>query len=139
LLAYHLGWISNDNREKLDAFRKIRNEFAHRAFKVTIDDPLLRPHLTTLDFGIAEMMERAGQEKSALFDCLLCQLVMLALHTFQEMLVMPAAKLMNVSPGDVARDFNDGPALLKRISLTMSGALILAAGLEVTEKSTHTA
>jgi hypothetical protein len=134
LLAYHLAWLSDSTREKLDAFRRLRNEFAHRAFKVTMDDPSLKPHLATLNFGISSRMEQSNIQQSALFDCLLCQLVMLALNTFQEMLVLPAAKLMGVSPNDVAGTFEDCPALLKKISLTMSGALVLAAVLEVSEK-----
>ena len=79
LLAYHLAWLSQDIREKLDAFRKIRNEFAHRAFKIAIDDPSLKPHLAMLNFGIPAMMDKANIDKGPLFDCLLCQLVMLAL------------------------------------------------------------
>jgi hypothetical protein len=134
LIAYHLAWLSDGIREKLDALRKIRNEFAHRAFKVTIDDPSLKSHLATLNFGIPAMMEKASIEQAPLFDCLLCQLVMLALNTFQEMIVLPAAKLMSVAPDDVAGTFEDCPALLKKISLTMSGALVLAAGLDLTEK-----
>jgi hypothetical protein len=134
LIAYHLSWLSDGIREKLDAFRKIRNEFAHRAFKVMIDDPSLRPHLATLNFGISEMMRKSSIEQAELFDCLLCQLVMLALNTFHEMLVLPAAKLMSVAPNDVAGTFEDCPALLKKINLTMSGALVLAAGLNITEK-----
>lgn len=134
LIAYHLTWLSDDIREKLDAFRKIRNEFAHRAFKIMIDDPSLKPHLATLKFGIPEMMQRDNIEQAELFDCLLCQLVMLALNTFQEMLLLPAAKAMSVAPRDVAGSFEDCPALLKKIQLTMSGALVLAAGLDIAEK-----
>jgi hypothetical protein len=32
LMACHLGWLSPDRVERLDAFRKIRNIFAHEAF-----------------------------------------------------------------------------------------------------------
>jgi hypothetical protein len=85
LIAYHLGWLSTSNREKLDAFRRIRNEFAHRAFKVQIDDPLLAPHLATLDFDIPAMIEKTGEPESARYRALLCQLVMLALNTFKEL------------------------------------------------------
>jgi DNA-binding MltR family transcriptional regulator len=136
LIAYHLGWLSDDIRAKLDAFRKIRNEFAHRAFKVTIDDPSLKPYLTTLDFALSAMMDKSNIEKGPLFDCLLCQLVMLAIQTFQELIVLPAANAMHVMPGDVASTFDDAPALLRKMNLTMSGALILAAGLDVNEKIT---
>ena len=66
LLAYHLAWLSDGIRDKLDAFRKIRNEFAHRAFKVTIDDPSLKSHLATLSFGIPAMMDKASIEQSHL-------------------------------------------------------------------------
>lgn len=59
---------------------------------------------------------------------------MLALNTFEEMLVLPAAKLMSVAPGDIAGTFDDSPALLKKIALTMSGALVPAAGLDINEK-----
>ena len=131
LLAYHLGWLSDRTRNKLDAFRRIRNEFAHRAFKIKIDDPSLKSHLETLNYDIPAIMRKAGIEQPARFENLLCQLVLLALHTFEDMIVMPAAKQRNVSPNDVAGAFSDAPALLKKISLTMSAAIMLAAGLDI--------
>jgi hypothetical protein len=48
--------------------------------------------------------------------------------------VLPTAKIMQISPADVAGSFDETPALLKRISLTMSGALILSAGLAIKER-----
>jgi DNA-binding MltR family transcriptional regulator len=134
LLAFHLGWITPENRAKLDAFRKIRNEFAHRAFKVRIDDPSLAQHLAILDFNISDMMRSVGVSEPEAFSSLLCQLVMLALYTFKDMLVLPTSKAMQVGPADVAGNLDDSPALLKRVSLTLSGALLLAAGRSLAER-----
>jgi hypothetical protein len=37
-ISYRLGWLSKEQKERLDAFRKIKNDFAHNAFKVTLSD-----------------------------------------------------------------------------------------------------
>ena len=89
-----------------------------------------------LDFALSAMMDKSNIEKGPLFHRLLCQLVMLAIQTFQELMVLPAAQAMHVMPGDIAGTFDDTPALLKKTTLTMSGALILAAGLDINEKVT---
>lgn len=129
LIAHHLGWISTSNKLRLDAFRKIRNEFAHRAFKVTIDDPSLKPHLTALNFGLPEVFKSTIQDsKRDKYNTLLCQLVMLAWHTFEDFIVLPAAQAMHVAPSDVAASYDEAPELLKKIRITLSGALLYAAG-----------
>jgi hypothetical protein len=129
LVAYHLGWISTVHKLRLDAFRKIRNEFAHRAFRISISDPSLRPYLETLNFGLPELLANAVDEaERGNLGNVLCQLVMLAWRTFQELIVLPAAKSMQVAPSDVAGDWDDTPELLKKVSITLAGALLIAAG-----------
>jgi hypothetical protein len=45
MLARHLGWLSKGTVSGLDAVRSIRNEFAHRAYKVSFGDPAIKGKL----------------------------------------------------------------------------------------------
>jgi hypothetical protein len=58
---------------------------------------------------------RASPDQSDRYKTLLSQLIMPALYTFKETLVLPSAKAMHVDPKEVAGDFDDGPVSLTRI------------------------
>jgi DNA-binding MltR family transcriptional regulator len=94
LIAYHLGWINNEQRGRLNAFRSIRNAFAHRAFEISITDPEIRGHLAVLDHGLTEMYASltVAIPTQPFKPNLLCNLIVLALRTFEQLLVFPIAR-----------------------------------------------
>ncbi len=57
-LSYHLGWVDKEQKSKLDAFRKIRNEFAHRAFKLQFSHPDIAGRLAIIDYDVPAFLKR---------------------------------------------------------------------------------
>jgi hypothetical protein len=131
-LAYHLGWISDATRKHLDAFRKIRNEFAHRAFKTSSSDPVIAQHFSTLHFDIKSVLlstfPNDKDEDMERLNTTLCRLVFLALNTFQELMIFPVAQAHQVHPNSIGAWAN-APEQFKLFSRDMIRALLSAANL----------
>ena len=112
LLAHQLGWLSTTQKSKLDAFRKIRNEFAHRAFKASLSDNSVAENFRKIDYGVTEFLAPirksldGGEDEDLLVpddqltkeQLYLCNLAILADRTFSELLVFPAAVAYQVTP-----------------------------------------
>jgi DNA-binding MltR family transcriptional regulator len=128
LISYHLGWISEDTKQRLDAFRKVRNAFAHRAFKVSIGDPQIASLLATFDHSSQGIFQEL-QSDSTFTPNLLCNLVLLAFRVFEEMLVWPVARaFLIVTPKDISGS-EDPPQVLKPLRDQAVRALLIAGGL----------
>ena len=56
-LSYQLGWISPQQKKKLDSFRKVRNKFAHRAFKVKLSDNNIAELFKVIDYNLHETLK----------------------------------------------------------------------------------
>jgi DNA-binding MltR family transcriptional regulator len=129
IVAYHLGWLSAKHYARLNAFRKVRNEFAHHAFKVSITDPAIADKLKLIDYDIRTMlgpMYNANEHDLDHFNSILPRIIFLALRTFEELLIRPSAKAHRVHPADIARGYDDLPNLLKEVVLSMANALLIA-------------
>jgi DNA-binding MltR family transcriptional regulator len=50
-LAFHLGWIADEQKLKLNAF-KLRNEFAHNAFKCSFCDDKITSLSKSIDYNV---------------------------------------------------------------------------------------
>lgn len=134
LVAYHLGWLSERTWERLSAFRKIRNEFAHRAFKVTFSDPAIAGHLKAIDYDVKAMIGSfVPVEFHDRLNNLLPRLLLLAHHTFRDLLVMPIATAHRVSPHDLAGDYDEQPENLRILARAVSAALCAACDLPLPE------
>lgn len=140
LIAFHLGWLSADTKQKLDAMRKIRNEFAHRAFRVSLLDPELKRLAEAIGYDetLVSMLEAAFEVSDGApgFPELgknrtLCKLLLLALRTFEDILVLPVARQYSVPPAAIATPYEEAPALLRRIRTASTRAILLALGEEV--------
>jgi hypothetical protein len=135
LMAYHLGWLSSERVDRLDAFRKIRNIFAHEAFRTTMTDPRVAAQLARVDYDIDEIMKssplsRVTRSKNGSY--VLAKLVMLAFHTFGDLMVLPAAKEFGVSRKEILDE--PWPKLLKDLEAAFSQALGTAAIFAPKEK-----
>lgn len=126
-MAYHLGWISKETLDRLNAFRKVRNEFAHRAFKVSVTDKIIVDQLKLIDYDIPTMLSGVidipDKDK---FYTVLPRLVFLAFRTFQELMVFPIAKQRSVSPGSVLSSYDDQPKNARVLAMTFSEALLIS-------------
>jgi len=126
LIAYHLGWISDDTKQKLDAFRKVRNDLAHRAFKMDVSDPEIASQLAAFDAssqGIYQELQ-ANLDKPFIPN-ILCDLVLLACRVFEELLIWPVARsFLMVHPRDLSM-----AEVLKRVKDQIVRGLLVAGGL----------
>jgi len=131
LLSYHLGWLSDEQKLRLDAFRKVRNQFAHRAFKVTLDDPQVASQLALLDYDLYSMLSNALPKENldrSDINSILCKLVFLALKTFEDLLITPIAMTHHVHPQHVLGTRDDQPRVVHQLGTDMIHALLVAAG-----------
>jgi DNA-binding MltR family transcriptional regulator len=141
-VAYHLGWLSPKHCVRLNAFRKVRNEFAHHAFKVSMTDSHIADKLKLIDYDIKAVlgpMYSADEHDLDHFNTLLPRIIYLAFRTFEELIVLPTAKTHRVHPKDIAPSFDDRPALLRALSISMASALIVAGVKKVPPLTPHAA
>lgn len=143
-LAYQLGWLTKEQYDKLSAFRKIRNEFAHRAFKVSFSDQSIRSLLAVIEYDLSSQFKRAnevfgqmGIEGFAEISSLpretlnLCQLAVLAIRTFEDMLVLPTAIGHRVQPNSVLKSSKKTLELRKDLVSTF---VVLAGSRQLRDK-----
>jgi hypothetical protein len=123
-LSYHLGWLSQSQKEKLDAFRKIRNEFAHRALKVKFSDHKISHLFNIIDYDVLSFIniirnakteegERVDGDMIAINDMTkeilnLCTMVLLIMYTYLEYLLLPVALSFKVDSADLRSSFDHG-------------------------------
>lgn len=140
-LAYHLGWLRPEQRQKLTAFQKIRNAFAHKAFRVRFSDPDIANRLDFISYDLENMVNAmrsslADEERDIIptYDKIttehryLCNFVMLFWHTVKDFLVLPAALVNQVEPAHVVGGFDDAPKVLKKINLVVADAILYIIG-----------
>lgn len=137
-LCYQLGWLSGDTASRLRTFKGIRNDFAHRAFRMKLSDPSARGKFAHIggkvddyisvarealreDDGASALME-SDQIDPALHN--LCALAVLADDTFRDLIVRPIALSHNVDPRAFERGFDDSPKLLVTLTRQLSAALL---------------
>jgi DNA-binding MltR family transcriptional regulator len=127
LIAYHLGWLDETQKNKLEAFRKLRNIFAHRASKIRIDDPEAAPLMSVIDYAPSGMFERIAQAVPTItFTAnLLCNLVALALSTFEQLIAFPIARTYHIDPADLLEHATQ-PVLVKRVRHILVKCLLIA-------------
>lgn len=135
LLAYQLGWLEKSQVTALSAFRKIRNAFAHRAFKISMSDQKIRDHFRAIEFDFDNMVAATNKASLKYADpalmsfadapervANLAKLAALAHRTFQDLLVLPHANFHRVSPGSITGEFGKSTKvseLLSKSSETM--------------------
>lgn len=133
LIMKHLGWISPASANNLNRWRKIRNEFAHRAYKTSFEDQKIKDlwsqiaadpssvfkALAGSNFGTRELEALPDAEQR------LTKLVMFATGVFEELLLGPIARSWAVAPGDVvAGKWEDLPGPAKQLWENSSGAIV---------------
>ncbi len=126
LIAYHLGWLSGHQKRRLDAFRKIRNEFAHGAFKVTFADPHIASYRAAIDYSSTGIFERINKNVPTItiVPSVLANLIVLAMRTFEELLTLPVAKSYNVHPRDILYPIDKQPELVSRVLKALIACLL---------------
>jgi DNA-binding MltR family transcriptional regulator len=120
-LSYHLGWLSLKQKKKLDAFKKIRNEFAHRAFKVRLADKAMAAHMATINYDLRSFLKPLRSvltDEGAPLRIIpdgeitksqenISNLAFLTFYTFIELLILPTANLFHVDPAHIAHPFSE--------------------------------
>lgn len=130
-IAYHLGWITARQKVRLDAFRKVRNEFAHRAFKISMADPVVADKLKLIDYDLPAMFGKVFPANVRLsgLSSLLCRLIFLTHETCVELLVSPSARAHRVSVDAILSTFDDSPELIRKVRRAFSAALVDVGGV----------
>lgn len=147
LIAFHLGWLSPELKEQLDALRRIRNAFGHRAFKVSFEDQEIISQWARIDNGVRRYVEyvvpRMGDFPAYSFDELpkhrarLCEFAMLARRTFEELIILPVAQSFKVDPTHIAKNFDDQPELFGRLGRAFGEAMLHCLQREGSEVPPH--
>lgn len=124
LVCHHLGWISADQKNKLDAFRKLRNKFAHRAFEVSLGDEDISKLIKSIEYPIENSVDMTAQSISEYrlpsFSELtenqrfLCQIAKLGHQTIWELIVLPRAQRHHIDPGSI-EEGDKSPVLLHEL------------------------
>jgi DNA-binding MltR family transcriptional regulator len=127
LIAYHLGWLSNDQKNRLEAFRRIRNEFAHNAFKIDFNDTRIAALYANIDYAATGIFQRVNESvpEIVVTASVLANLVVLALRTFEQLLVFPIARSFHVDPNHINVIDDKQPALLKRVLHALTKSLLV--------------
>jgi hypothetical protein len=128
LVAYHLGWLSNRQRLRLDAFRKLHNVFVQRAFDVSLEDNYVADQLRIIDYGPTGIFERTQEnaDVASFSPNLLCNLIVLTIHTMYELIVLPIALTYHLDPKLIVIPREKQPALLERVESALIGSLLIA-------------
>lgn len=137
-LSFHLGWLSPIQHQKLTAFRKIRNEFAHGAYKVSLSDKRISNLLTNMNFDLEvfllpirdALMDGGKEDRLLPFDEIspnrrfLCNLAILAQKTFIDFLVLPSVIAYKVDPRDIVAGFDEGPENIRSLQRALARAVL---------------
>ncbi len=137
-LSYQLGWLSPRQKKKLDAFRKIRNEFAHNAFQIRMADKRISDLFGVIDYDVYKFLTpiRAalvteGEEDPIISDDkitieqkFLCNLAILADNTFVDFMILPSALAYQVNPNDVLGNYDEGSEIVKGIRRALSETIL---------------
>jgi DNA-binding MltR family transcriptional regulator len=128
-LAFHLGWIADEQKQKLNAFRKLRNEFAHNAFKCSFSDVKVAGLSKAIDYNLRMIIKpmpsvRIDESPIPLVADdeilpnveILCNLAILAWYTFRDLLVLPTSILYQVNPNDLHSSFDRGDNVIANLS-----------------------
>ena len=138
-MAFHLGWMMPRTYKAASAFRRIRNEFGHQAFKVSFAEPEIVKLFQQADVGMKQFLPKLRlmiAEDAELRPHLhsdnelpdsnyrLCAFVQLAGLMFMEMLVFPRAERHRVHPEDLLAQYDQVPRIVKNVQLECTKALI---------------
>ncbi|WP_170162533.1 hypothetical protein [Methylocystis hirsuta] len=140
-LAYQLGWISPKQKARLDAFKNIRNEFAHRAFSASFSDQNISDWFLNMNYNVfhyAERMRRAvgdqpGSESEGIFISgsdidgdleKLLKLLLLVTDTMFDLLVLPSAIVHRVEAGLIVEGFGKESQLVMDIRRDVARATL---------------
>lgn len=127
-LAFQLGWISQSQRDRINAFRKIRNEFAHRAYATSYDDDRVVGLFENIDIdvpGTLDVLRNSQKDTSYRMlefneltprQVILCKFAFLAEGTFREMLIAPTALYQRVMPHDVVINAQGQSEMARRVA-----------------------
>lgn len=136
-LAYYLGWIEKNTRDRLNDFRKIRNEFAHRAYKITYADSKIEskfaPLLADLEKITKIIMpiirsepteyrytDPTEMDNSKRYICSMCVLIY---NVVKDLLVLPECVSLRVDPNDLV-NYESGPRIISALSKNFSESLL---------------
>ncbi|MDE2384809.1 MAG: hypothetical protein KGO53_09325 [Alphaproteobacteria bacterium] len=133
-LAFQLGWMERSTYDALTLFRKIRNEFAHKAFKISYSDEPVQKYFAQLQKLLAPNIEKletiVDADKYLKFNELsekrrkLLLMAMLANLAFRELFFFPIAKEHHVDPNDLWK-FASMPERAKEFTRKCVSAVLL--------------
>lgn len=137
LLSYQLGWISTDTKNKLDAFRKIRNHFAHKAYQAKLADTEIAKFLQKIDYNPSRMLDVITDAIGSTGDVAiiaqheltpekryLCDFAYLAEHAFKELLIFPISLAHNVDPRSLGGEYEEHPRAIQQLYRLLSMAVL---------------
>jgi hypothetical protein len=142
MVAHQLGWLRDENKRRINLFRKLRNEFAHAAYRVSFSDAKIVSYFGNLKGDLEGFIARVGplaksQANLVLFDVdeidlktkYLCWLAILAHSVCMDLLLLPKCLAFEVDPADVSNT-KTAPDVITDITRAMIGTLFHLIGTE---------
>jgi hypothetical protein len=131
-MAYYLGWLSEKERKNLHSFRKIRNAFAHEAYKISPSDPKIASKISNISIDIYKEIEAINEgiypnklDCNLSFDQeFLFKMIYVAGNAFTDFLVGPASRSFRVDNRSFFITYDGMPETIKNIKINMATALL---------------
>ncbi len=146
-LAYHLGWLSDEHRICLNTFRKMRNAYAHRAYRINRRNDQIASYLRVIDqnpIGLLRLVRKVFsdqsepdpfQPESEIKEAQLIALnfAQIASRTYQEMLIFPTALRFQIHPNSFMGGWDSGPEILRQVHRELSRTALRICGTQMAE------
>jgi len=132
-MAYMLRWIPERVRENLHAFRKIRNLFAHEAYKVTVNDRQVIDLFGNIAIDVERFLDRMNSTDQGQYidikslsrsDGMLLALIFVAQEAFEALLVGPVAVACQVQPASIMTNWDALPARVQTLRRNVVRAIL---------------
>jgi len=140
LICYHLGWITDSSYSRITSIRKIRNEFAHNAFKVDFKSPSIQKlfppiieAMNTFESSVLPIIMSVEENKHLKHpselnesDQFLCAATLCVGYLLQELLMYPASIRAQVNPSDFEEKLGKRP---ENVTSAIRNMLLAAASV----------
>jgi hypothetical protein len=132
-IAHSLQWIPDRVRDHLHAFRKLRNLFAHEAYKIDISDSAVVDLLRNIQVDVEATIRRVNQaleEEQKIVEPLteqqvvLVKLLFVAGEMIESLLAGPIIQAFRVDARSVLGDWHHAPEAVLNVRRNMARSML---------------
>lgn len=133
VICYHLGWISESTFKQISCIRKIRNEFAHNAYKVDFESisvrkffPEILETITEFEINVFPILIREKENSNFkrpsdlnTADQFLCATILCIGTLLQELITYPTSTREKINPNDFRKMLGRSPTNITSVVRNM--------------------